>query len=183
VQLLWINLVTDGLPALALGMEPPGRDIMQCPPRPPREPVITRRGGLLILYHGILMTAVGVASFAVTYGHGDDLVRARTTTFCTLAFTQLFFSFACRSQNRTLPELGPFSNPYLFGAIAASALLQVAAVTLPPARSIFDVSAHPGGHWFYILAFALMPVTVVEVAKLLRAVLAARRSKHPVLGA
>ncbi len=72
------------------------------------------------------MAAVGVASFAVTYGRGEDLARARTATFCTLAFTQLFFSFACRSRARTLPELGPFSNPYLFGAIAVSALLQFA---------------------------------------------------------
>jgi Ca2+-transporting ATPase len=182
VQLLWINLVTDGLPALALGMEPPEIDILRRPARQPHEPVITRRDGLLILYHGTLMAAVGVASFAMTYGHGDDLDRARTATFCTLAFTQLFFSFACRSRARTLPELGPFSNPYLFGAIAASALLQFIVVTLPPARSIFDVPAHPGGHWFYILPLALLPVTVVEVAKLLRALLAAGRSKHAAPG-
>ena len=182
VQLLWINLVTDGLPALALGMEPPERDIMRRPPRPSHEPVITPRGGLLMLYHGALMAAMGIASFVLTYGHGDDLARARTATFCTLAFTQLFFSFACRSRTRTLPELGLFSNPYLVGAIAASALLQFVAVTLPPARSIFGVPAHPGGHWFYILPFALMPATVVEVAKLLRVSLAAGRSRHSVPG-
>jgi Ca2+-transporting ATPase len=182
VQLLWINLVTDGLPALALGMEPPEIDIMRRPARPPHEPVITRRDGLLILYHGALMAAVGVACFAVTYGRGDDLDRARTATFCTLAFTQLFFSFACRSRARTLPELGPFSNPYLFGAIAASALLQFTVVTLPPARAIFDVPAHPGGHWFYILPLALLPVTVVEVAKLLRATLGAGRSQYATPG-
>jgi Ca2+-transporting ATPase len=123
---------------------------------------------MLILFHGALMAAVGVASFAMTYGHGDDLNRARTATFCTVAFTQLFFSFACRSQVRTLPELGLFSNPYLFGAIASSALLQFAVVTLPLVRSIFDVPAHPGGHWLYILPLALLPVTVVELAKLLQ---------------
>jgi Ca2+-transporting ATPase len=182
VQLLWINLVTDGLPALALGMEPPEIDIMRRPARPPHEPVITRRDCLLILYHGVLMAAVAVASFAITYGHGVDLARARTATFCTVAFTQLFFSFACRSRARTLPELGPFSNRYLFGAIAASALLQFAVVSLPPARAIFDIPAHPGGHWLYILALALLPVTVVEVAKLLRALRAAGRSKFATPG-
>ena len=176
VQLLWINLVTDGLPALALGVEPPERDLMRRPPRPPHEPVITRRHGLLILYHGALMAAVGVAAFAFTYGRGEDLERARTAAFCTLAFTQLFFSFACRSQRYTLPELGPLSNPYLFGAIAASALLQFAVVTLPMTRMVFDVPAHPGGDWLYILPLALVPVTVVEVAKLLRTRFKAGRS-------
>jgi Ca2+-transporting ATPase len=66
VQLLWINLVTDGLPTLALGMEPPECDIMRRLPRPPHEPVITRRGGLLILYQGILTAVVCVAAIAKT---------------------------------------------------------------------------------------------------------------------
>jgi Ca2+-transporting ATPase len=169
VQLLWINLVTDGLPALALGVEPPERDLMRRPPRPPDEAVITRGHWLLILYHGALMAAVGVAAFAFTYGRGEDLERARTAAFCTLAFTQLFFSFACRSQRYTLLELGPLSNPHLFGAIAASALLQCAVVTLSMTMMVFDVPAHPGGDWLYILPLALAPVTVVEVAKVLRA--------------
>jgi Ca2+-transporting ATPase len=174
VQLLWINLVTDGLPALALGVEPPERDIMRRPPRPPREPVITRRGGLLILGQGLLMAAVGVLAFALTYGGVEDVHRARTAAFSTLAFTQLFFSFACRSRRYTLPELGPFSNPYLFGAIAASALLQFAVVMLPLTHPVFDIPAHPGGDWLYILPLALAPVTLVEVAKLVRAGLARR---------
>ena len=169
VQLLWINLVTDGLPALALGMEPPERDIMNRPPRPPHEHVITRRVGLRILYHGLLMGTIGVSAFALTYRHDGDLARARLVTFSTLAFTQLFFSFACRSGARTLPELGPFSNPYLFWAIASSSILQIAAVTVSPARSIFDIPAHPAGLWFFILPFALIPVTIVELAKLLHA--------------
>ena len=155
VQLLWINLVTDGLPALALGMEPPERDIMRRPPRPPREPVITRRGGLRILIHGVLMAAVGVVAFACSYGRGEDLARARTVAFCTLAFTQLFFSFACRSPRYTLPELGPFSNPYLFGAIAASALLQIGVVTLPFTRPIFDIPA--AGGWRLAVHPAALP--------------------------
>jgi Ca2+-transporting ATPase len=179
VQLLWINLVSDGLPALALGMERPERDIMRRRPRPPYEPVITRQGGLLILYHGLLMAAVGVASFAVTFGRGEDLARARTAAFCTLAFTQLFFSFACRSRNRTLPELGLFSNPHLSWAIAASGLLQFAAITLPPARSVFDVPADVAGNWLYILPLALVPVTAVELAKLGRVSFASRQTARP----
>ena len=183
VQLLWINLVTDGLPALALGMEPPERDLMRRIPRPPLEAVITRQGGLLILCHGVLMAAVGVAAFAMTYGRGKDVVRARAAAFCTLAFTQLFFSFACRSRSRTLPELGLFSNPHLSWAIVASALLLIAAFTLPLARSVFDVPAHLAGKWLYILPLALVPVTTVEVAKLVRVSIAARRSTQQPQGA
>jgi Ca2+-transporting ATPase len=142
---------------------------MRRPPRPPGEPVITLRAGWLILVHGFLMSAVGVTAFAFTYGRGEDVHRARTAAFCTLAFTQLFFSFACRSRRSTLPELGPFSNPYLFGAIAASTLLQFVVVTLPLTHPVFDIPAHPGGDWLYILPLALVPVTVVEVAKLVAA--------------
>ena len=182
VQLLWINLVTDGLPALALGVEPIERDIMSRAPRPPREPVITRRHGRLILLHGILMAVVGVAAFASTFGQGENLERARTATFCTLAFTQLFFAFACRSQSNTLWGLGPFANPYLFAAIAASSLLQVGVVTLPLARTVFDIPAHPGSDWLYILPLALAPVTAVEMSKLFRGWIAARRPSQRVLG-
>jgi Ca2+-transporting ATPase len=170
IQLLWINLVTDGLPALALGVEPPEREIMRRPPRPPGEAVITLHGGLLILVHGLLMAAVGTTAFAFTYGRGADIHRSRTAAFCTLAFSQLFFSFACRSRRYTLPELGSFSNPYLFGAIAASAMLQFAVVMLPLTHPVFDIPAHPGGDWLYILPLALMPVTAIELAKLLSAV-------------
>ena len=96
--------------------------------------------------------------------------------------SQLFFSFACRSQRYTLPQLGLFSNPYLFWAIAASALLQFTVVTLPLTQPVFDIPAHLGGDWLYILPLALVPVTVVEVAKMLHAGFAARRAARPTTG-
>lgn len=144
--------------------------------------MITYRRGLRILLHGVLMAAVGVVAFAYTFGQGEDLGRARTATFCTLAFTQLFFALACRSQTETFWGLGPFTNLSLFGAIAVSTLLQVAVVTLPLTRSVFDVPAHPGGDWLHILPLALVPVTATELAKLLRAWIVARRAaqKFPI---
>ena len=78
--------------------------------------------------------------------------------------------------------LGPFANPYLFAAIAASSLLQVGVVTLPLARTVFDIPAHPGSDWLYILPLALAPVTAVEMSKLFHRWIAARRPSQRVLG-
>jgi len=177
IQLLWINLVTDGLPALALGMEPPERDIMHRRPRPPREPVITIERGLLILFHGILIAAVAAVGFWLVY-RGDEthLARARTVAFCITAFAQLFFSVGCRSQRYTMPELGPFSNPHLFWAIAVSGLLQLSVVTLPFVQPVFEVDTHLAWEWALVLGLALAPVTFVESTKIVRAFLKKMRS-------
>jgi P-type Ca2+ transporter type 2C len=176
IQLLWINLVTDGLPALALGMEPPERDIMRRPPRPPHEPVITPGRRALILFHGLLMASAAAAAFAIGSRDGGT-EHARAVAFSTLAFAQLFYAFGCRSQRHTLPELGPFSNPFLFGAIAVSGLLQLAAVSLPFARPFLDIGSDPLRDWVTILTLALAPVTIVEATKLIRALLIAGREQ------
>ena len=180
IQILWINLVTDGLPALALGMEPPECDIMTRSPRPPNEAVMTRRRGLLILFHGMLIAAVAATGFWIVY-RGDDarLAHARTVTFCITAYAQLFFALGCRSQRFTMPELGLFTNPHLFGAIVISGLLQLSVVTLPFAQSVFAVTAHPSWEWLLVLFLSLTPVTIIEVGKLLRAALRKRSSFQP----
>ncbi len=170
IQILWINLVTDGLPALALGMEPPERDIMRRPPRPPREPVLTLRRGFVLLLHGALIAGVTALGFAVVYrGEEANLARARTMAFCVLAYAQLFYSFACRSQRFTMPELGLCSNPFLFVAIAVSALLQLSVITIPFAQPVFEVATHLHWEWLLLFALALTPVTAIEVWKLMRA--------------
>jgi Ca2+-transporting ATPase len=179
IQILWVNLVTDGLPALALGMEPPERDVMRRPPRPPRQRVIDLWSGLVLLVHGALLAAVAAIGFAAVHQADDSrLSQARTVAFCVLAFSQLFYSFGCRSQRYTLPELGLFTNPYLFGAIAVSALLQLAVVTLPAAQPIFEVAAHSAREWLLVFGLSLTPVTIVEVFKLIRAAWRARRKRQ-----
>src|SRR5262249_12602256 len=110
-QILWINLVTNGLPALALGMEPPERDLMRRRPRPPREPVIPVRRGLLMLAHGALLAAVTVFGFALVYqADPANLPHARTVAFCLVSYAFIAYAFSCRSLRYTMPELGPFSN-------------------------------------------------------------------------
>ena len=166
IQILWLNLVTDGLPALALGLEPPERDIMERPPRPPQEAVITRERGMLILAHGAIVAAVVLWAFWSTW-RGDDarLERARTLTFCVAAFAQLFFAIGCRSDRFTAVALGFFRNPALVMAILLSGLLQVVIVTLPHAQPVFAIEHHVGNDWAFVFALALVPVTVIELAK------------------
>jgi Ca2+-transporting ATPase len=169
IQILWLNLVTDGLPALALGLEPPERDIMRRPPRPPNEPVITRSRGLQIVAHGALVAAVTLGVFWFEWrGDPERLAHAQTMTFCVAAFAQLFFAIGCRSDRLTAPALDFLGNPALLAAIAVSGLLQVAVVTIPTAQPFFAVTAHPAFDWIEVLAVSLVPVTVVEVAKWFR---------------
>jgi Ca2+-transporting ATPase len=178
IQLLWINLVTDGLPALALTMEPPEPDLMQRSPRPAREPVITWQRGLQIGTFGILMALVAVGGFWWFY-HGDEerVPLARTATFCILAFTQLFYSLSCRSQRYTTPELGLFSNRYLIGAIIISGLVQLTVVELPWTKAMFESDVEfTFAEWLMIFGLALTPVTVIEIGKLVRKVLRARKA-------
>lgn len=169
IQILWINLVTDGLPALALGMEPPEKDIMRRPPRPAGESVLTRKRGLKILAHGFLISLVVLLGFRMTWG-GDDsnLARARTVTFGVVAFSQLFYAFGCRSDRSTMPVLGVFSNPWLLVAVVMSVLLQLCVMTMPFAQGVFETASHLRGEWLLILVLSLIPVTVIEITKLFR---------------
>jgi Ca2+-transporting ATPase len=169
IQILWLNLVTDGLPALALGLEPPEADIMCRAPRAPREPVITWGRGVTILFHGALVAGVCLAAFWTSYrGDPDAMPHARTFTFCVAAFAQLFFAIGCRSDRATVLSQGFFSNPWLLGAILISALLQLTVVMLPFARPVFEVGTDLGRDWIAVVLLALIPVTVIELAKGMR---------------
>jgi Ca2+-transporting ATPase len=170
IQILWINLVTDGLPALALGMESPEPDIMRRSPRAADTSVITLRRARLILFHGVLVAMAGIAAFLLIGSNPhQSLDQVRAATFCTVAFAQLFFSIGCRSLTRTMPELGLFSNRYLLVSIIASLLLQVGTVTVPGVRRAFGVDELPDWNWLLVVALAIAPVTIVEVTKLARA--------------
>ena len=169
IQILWLNLVTDGLPALALGLEKAEPDIMQRPPRPPHEPVIPWDRGLVILAHGGLVAVVATGVFWWSWqGDAARLPHARTLTFCVAAFAQLFFAIGCRSERLTAFQIGFFSNPALLLAIILSALLQFAVVMLPFARPVFEVGTDLGWDWLVVLGLALVPVSVIEISKLLR---------------
>jgi Ca2+-transporting ATPase len=169
VQILWINLVTDGLPALALSMERPDPDVMRRRPRPPGESLFSRDVGLSVLFQGLLVGGTALAAFGtVLAAFPDEPGRARTAVFCVLAYSELLRSFAARSQSRTLFELGPFTNVHLCGAILVSVFLQLSVVTMPFAHPVFETVEHFAWEWALVAGLSLVPVTCLEVWKLVR---------------
>jgi Ca2+-transporting ATPase len=176
-QILWINLVSDGPPALALAMEPAEPDVMARPPRSPHDPVITRKRWTLLLVQAALMAGVAAVAFGFVWrGRAENLAVARVTAFAVMAATQIAFIFACRSPRRTLFEVGVTSNLHLLLSVAGAVLLLAAALFVPWAAPIFDTEKAAEAPWLLIGVLALVPVTLVEVAKLLRAALRRRAS-------
>ena len=168
IQLLWINLVTDGLPALALSLEPPEPGVMNRPPRRSGESILSWRLGVGILIQGSLVGLVGILAFGMSLQHAPDNVeRARAMTFCVLVYAELFRALAARSSTLTLGQLGFWTNPQLLLAIIVSGLLQVSVAVFPFTQSVFDMQAHSLGEWSTIVVLAFTPVTVIEVFKLI----------------
>ncbi|HOX05168.1 MAG TPA: cation-translocating P-type ATPase [Planctomycetota bacterium] len=168
LQILWINLVTDGLPALALGVEPAEKDAMKRPPHPPGESIFARGMGVHVLWVSLLMTVV-------TLGVGWWAYRAelpgwhwQTMVFTTLTLSQLGHVMAIRSSRQSLFRMGLFSNPLMLGAVGVTFLLQLALVYLPFAQKIFGTQPLSVGALGVSLAASVVVFTAVEVEKLLR---------------
>lgn len=157
IQILWMNLVTDGLPAMALGVDPIDRGIMRRPPRDPQESIFSHGLGWRILSSGTVIALLTVAVFGLTLAGGHSLELSRTMAFNTLVFQQLFYVFSCRSEHATIRELGLFSNPHLVGAVLLSACLQVAVTYIPFLRPVFHTVPLGLGHWVVVLGAAALP--------------------------
>jgi Ca2+-transporting ATPase len=141
VQILWINLVTDGLPALALGTDPRAADVMRRPPRDPRERVLDRGTVRDIAWYGTWITLASLAAYLVALGwYPATPARARTMLFATLALGQLSHAFNCRSRDRSLFRIGVATNPRLVAAALVSALAVGVAIFVPALRPFFDTA-------------------------------------------
>jgi Ca2+-transporting ATPase len=139
LQLLWINLTTDGLPALALGVEPPEKGILNRPPYSPNEKFFGRGMGRSILWVGLLM---GLVSLGVGYGYWrSDNPNWQTVLFTVLTLSQMGNALATRSERESLFSLGLMSNKPLFGAVLLTLVLQLAVLYVPALQSIFNTVA------------------------------------------
>jgi len=167
LQLLWINVITDGLPALALVIDPPEEDVLRRPPRHPDEPMLRRREWQFIMATGVLQAAATLGVFVWALNAGD-LVEARNLAFSTLVFGELFRAFAARSTTRLFWEVGPFTNLRLLGVVVLSVAMQIGIHYIPATESVFEIGALSPTAWALTLLVALGPVTVVELSKLVR---------------
>lgn len=163
IQILWINLLTDGFPALALGLERADPEIMKRCPRDPQEGPVSRIMAYRIAALGAVMALAGLVAFHISFSADGDAGRARTVVFCTLVLTQLFAAFSFRSE-RSVLETGLRGNPHLVYAVLFSLALQLAVVYLPPLSTAFR-SAPLAGEWLYIVPLSLLGLVVNEAIK------------------
>lgn len=169
-QILWINLATDGAPALALGLDPVDPDLMQRPPRPRSEPVITRRMWFGIFYVGAVMAALTLlvldAGLPGGLIEGSGTMRhAQTRAFTTLMLAQLFNVFNARSDERSGLH-GLFTNQWLWVAVATSLVLQLAVIYLPVMQQAFSTVSLGLGDWVECVIFASLVLWTRELSKL-----------------
>jgi len=167
LQLLWINLVTDGLPALALVMDPADDDVMTRPPRRPNEPMLGRTEWTAIGVTGLLQTTATLSVFAWAL-RTRNLAEARNLAFSVIVFAELFRAFAARSTTRLFWEVGAFSNWALLGVVIVSVAMQLAIHHIPATQALFHIGDLPLADCAVGLLVGLFPVSMIELSKLVR---------------
>lgn len=169
IQLLWLNLVTDAFPALALGVEPAEPGLMEEPPRDPRESIISGDVRTNLISQSIFITIAVLAAYIIglKWIFPDSIEGAHTMVFATLITSELLRAFSVRSTKYTLKELGLTSNPHLIKAVILSFGLLLVVMYVPFLRELFEIVAFTW-EWLPVLALALIPLVFGEVAKVVR---------------
>lgn len=169
IQILWMNLVTDGFPALALAVDPKAPDLMKRRPRSPEARLLDRRRLAAIGLEGLMLSTVALGAFTYSlYGLHQDVEQARTVAFTVLVINQLVHAFNCRSDRWSLFQVGAGTNRPLLLAFTMSLGIQVAVLTLPAAAPIFKVVPLPLEDWALMGATGILPFAIMETVKLWR---------------
>jgi Ca2+-transporting ATPase len=155
LQILWVNLVTDGLPALALGMEGAHAGVWDRPPRPPGESIFAHGLGARILGRGLWMGAATLGVFFWAFAQGEPLAHARTLAFAVLTFQQLAYVFECRREGAGRTSLPP--NPWLVLAVGVSAALFLLTLYVPALRPLFATTVLRAREWALVAGVSLLP--------------------------
>jgi Ca2+-transporting ATPase len=163
IQLLWLNLVTDGAPALALGTEKGDPDIMKQKPRPAGEPIINRHMQLGVLIQTVFITTATLGAFFIGLAHNE--AYAHTMAFITLSVSELFRAYTARSEYFPLLKIGVFTNRYMNYAVAASLALIFLVLYVPFLNEIFKTIPLGWDEWLHILPLILVPSVAAELTK------------------
>lgn len=172
VQLLWLNLVTDSLPALALGMEPVEKGVMKQKPRSASAPLFDKSFSIRLAWQGIMVGAVTLAAYLLgDYVFTDPNTAsgiATTMAFATLTISQLFHAFDVRSLNHSILQIGLLSNSAMNKAFLIGMVLQLAVLLFPPLMTVFEVVPMGLREWITVLILSLTPVVICEIEKTIR---------------
>ncbi|MFS0955408.1 calcium-translocating P-type ATPase, PMCA-type [Enterococcus durans] len=172
IQLLWLNLVTDSLPALALGMEPVEPGVMKQKPRDSRKSIFADGFAARMIFYGVLVGVITLAAYWLgEYVLSNPNVAdgtANTMAFATLVFGELTRAFAVRSETRSIFSIGVFSNSAMNKAFLVSLALQLAVLFIPFLQEIFKVQSLTGMEWLIVILLSLVPLIVSEITKAFR---------------
>jgi P-type Ca2+ transporter type 2C len=169
IQILWMNLVTDGFPALALAVDPKSPDLMKQPPRQPEARLLDGGTLLTIGAQGVMLGAISLGAFAYSlYGLHQEVEQARAVAFTVMVIAQLVHAFNCRSERWSLFQVGLWTNRPLLLAFTLSLGTQVVVLTVPAVSTIFKVVPLPIEDWALMGAMGLLPFVIMETVKLLR---------------
>ena len=166
IQLLWMNLITDGAPALALGMEKGEPGIMGQPPRPAREPIISGSMGLGLAFQAVAITAVSLCALWVGMHVFGSVGIGQTMAFVTLSGCQILRAYTNRSERASVFALGLFSNTWMQYAALSSSVLLVAVIYIPGLNTVFNAVPLSGAAWAYLAPLLAIPAIVDELLKL-----------------
>jgi len=166
IQILWLNLVTDTPPALALGVDPASSDVMQRPPRHPKSSLFSRPMIHDVLLNGFIMSLIVLGIFLYElYIENTTLPKARTLSFSTLVFVQLFHAFNCQSRAQSIFKTGLFTNKYLIFAILISIFLLLAGLYIPNLKTIFELTSLSLFEWGKCFGISIFIIAAVELQK------------------
>ena len=172
IQLLWLNLVTDSLPALALGMEPVEEGIMKEKPRDPKDSIFAHGFAASMIFYGVLVGVVTLLAYVLgEYVLSDPAEADRvacTMSFATLVFCELTRAFAVRSEHHSIFKIGLFSNSMMNKAFAVGLILQLAVLLIPPLQEVFDVTSLNATEWAVVICLAFVPLVTSEIVKAVR---------------
>jgi P-type Ca2+ transporter type 2C len=166
IQILWINLVTDSLPALALSVDPAEKDIMRRKPRNSKKGFMTKGMIWRIFYQGIMIGGIPLTAFIIGLKE-RDVMLGQTMAFATMMFAELVHVRNMHSNTRNSFSIDPMLNKPLIAAILGSAAMAFIVLLVPPFRTAFKLVAMDGKHWLIVLLLSLVPIVVVDLFKLL----------------